>query len=207
MNTANCYVVTRPGWYQIPVYYGNSIKNNIKNLDSYRPSGSGSHFLTPFVDHDGNDIIAEGIRHQVQLNNAVPKLVWQDFPLLIQDMEFEKHGLIYLIFHVSKKTIHEGNAIIALKESASGEIVWSWHIWVYGGDDLRLINVKNNRGKLGGKPGNDSFNFLSENLGACYDSGESVSFSEGKVWVKFSNGGTIFHYRNQIQLYLLPVGP
>ena len=187
-NTANCYVVTRPGWYKIPLEYGNSVKNNIKNLDSYRPSGSGSHFLTPFVDHDGNAITAEGIRYQVQLNNAVPKLVWQDFPLLVQDMEFEKHSLAYITFHVSKKTIHEGNAIIALKESASGEIVWSWHIWVYGGDDLRLINVKNNRGKLGGKPGNDSFNFLSENLGACYDSGESVSFPEGKVWVKFSNG-------------------
>ena len=187
-NTANCYVVTRPGWYKIPVYYGNSIKNGYRNPDSYEPSGSGSHFLTPFVNHDGNDIITEGIRNQVQLNNAVPELVWQDFPLLVQDMEFEKHSLAYITFHVSKETIHEGNAIIALKESSNGDIVWSWHIWVYGGDDLRLINVKNNRGKLGGKPGNDSFNFLSENLGACYDSGESVSFSEGKVWVKFSNG-------------------
>ena len=88
---------------------------------------------------------------------------------------------------MSQANIHEGNAVIALKASATGDIVWSWHIWVYGGDDLKVINVKNNQAKSGGRPGQDNFDFLSENLGSCYD-GDVTSYSESKVWVKVSNG-------------------
>ncbi|MGP1393182.1 MAG: hypothetical protein ACTTK1_04360, partial [Candidatus Cryptobacteroides sp.] len=62
------------------------------------------------------------------------------------------------------------------------------HVWVYGGDDLKSINVKNNKAKAPtSKPGQDNFDFLSENLGACYD-GTLTIYPESKVWVKVSNG-------------------
>ena len=65
--------------------------------------------------------------------------------------------------------------------------MWSWHIWVYGGNDLRSINVKNNKAKSGGRPGEEYFNFLSENLGAGY-AGNLETYPEINVWVKISNG-------------------
>ncbi|MGP1393638.1 MAG: hypothetical protein ACTTK1_06715, partial [Candidatus Cryptobacteroides sp.] len=37
------------------------------------------------------------------------------------------------------------------------------------------------------KPGQDNFDFLSENLGACYD-GDLETYPESNVWVKISNG-------------------
>ena len=189
MNTANCYVVTRPGWYKIPVVYGNAIKNNGDNQNSYKPSGSGNNFLTNFIRHDGNAITKPWIKDNgISLNTGVAELLWQDQPNLVQNIALQSDKK-YIVFHVSQSTIHEGNAVIALKESATGDIVWSWHIWVCGSNDLRLINVKNNKAKAPtSKPGRDNFDFLSENLGACDDRGEAITYPESKVWVKISNG-------------------
>ncbi|MGP1392906.1 MAG: hypothetical protein ACTTK1_02945, partial [Candidatus Cryptobacteroides sp.] len=189
MNTANCYVVTRPGWYKIPVVYGNAIKNNIANISAYTSSASGGNVFQNFIRHDRNAITDPWIKANsgINLNNGVAELLWQDSPFLVQDIQLESNKK-FIVFHVSQANIHEGNAVIALKSSASGDIVWSWHIWVYGGDDLMSINVKNNKAKSGGRPGEEYFNFLSENLGACYDSGESMVYPESNVWVKISNG-------------------
>ncbi|MGP1393720.1 MAG: hypothetical protein ACTTK1_07140, partial [Candidatus Cryptobacteroides sp.] len=186
MNTANCYVVTRPGWYKIPVVYGNAYKNGAPNTSAYTSSESGEHVLNPFIRHDENSITAPWIKDNINLDSGVAELVWQDQPNLVQNIQLQSDKK-YIVFYVSQATIHEGNAVITLKESASGDIVWSWHIWVYGGDDLKTINVKNNKGKSGGRPGQDNFDFLSENLGSCYD-GDITSYPESKVWVKISNG-------------------
>ena len=188
MNTANCYVVTRPGWYKIPVVYGNAIKNGNDNTEAYNPSVSyPNNFLKPFIRHDGNAITKPWIKANsgINLNSGVAELLWQDQPNLVQDIQLQSDKQ-YIVFHVSQASIHEGNAVIALKASATGDIVWSWHIWVYGGNDLRSINVKNNQAKSGGRPGQDNFDFLSENLGSCYD-GEVIGYPESKVWVKISN--------------------
>ena len=192
MNTANCYVVTRPGWYKIPVVYGNAIKGTASekerpNTAAYKPSGSGNNFLTDFIRHDGNTITKPWIKDNgINLDNGIAEPVWQDWPLLVQNIGFNRSNKDYIVFHVSKDNIHEGNAVIALKDN-NGTIVWSWHIWVYGGNNLKTIRVRNNIGMSGGRPGQDNFNFLSENLGSCYDSGESVTFPAGNVWVKVSN--------------------
>ena len=47
MNTANCYVVTHPGYYKLPLVYGNAIKNGAPNAIAYG-EGTGS---TTFVNH------------------------------------------------------------------------------------------------------------------------------------------------------------
>ncbi|MGP1393843.1 MAG: hypothetical protein ACTTK1_07775, partial [Candidatus Cryptobacteroides sp.] len=186
MNTANCYVVTRPGWYKIPVVYGNALKNGNVNTSAYTSSASGSNVLQNFIRHDGQAITKPWIKENINLNSGVAELLWQDQPNLVQNIQLESNKK-FIVFHVNQSTIHEGNAVIALKASATGDIVWSWHIWVYGGNDLKAINVKNNRAKSGGRPGQDNFNFLSENLGACHDSGESMIYPESNVWVKVSN--------------------
>ncbi len=35
VNTANCYVIDTPGWYSLPLVYGNAIKGSAPNPDSY----------------------------------------------------------------------------------------------------------------------------------------------------------------------------
>ncbi len=188
MNTANCYVVTRPGWYKIPAVYGNAFKNGNANNSAYTSSASGANILKKFIRHDGQAITKPWIKENsgINLNSGVAELVWQDQKNLLKDIQLQSDKK-YIVFHVSQSTIHEGNAVIALKASATGAIVWSWHIWVYGGNDLKSINVKNNKGKSGGRPGRDNFDFLSENLGSCYD-GDLETYPESKVWVKVSNG-------------------
>ena len=197
MNTANCYVVTRPGWYKIPVVYGNAIKGTASdkeraNTEAYNPSVSHpNNFLKPFIRHDGNAITAPWIKDNsgINLNSGVAELLWQDQPNLVQNISLQSDKK-HIVFHIDKATIHEGNAVIALKENSASNatIFWSWHIWVYGGDDLRSINVKNNKAKVTPpKPGRDNFDFLSENLGACYD-GDLETYPESNVWVKISNG-------------------
>lgn len=186
MNTANCYVVTRPGWYKIPVVYGNAFKNGNDNTSAYTSSKSGNNVLQNFIRHDGNAITKPWIKDNgINLDKA--ELLWQDFPFLLQDIKFDKTNKDYISFYISKTTIHEGNAVIALKDN-NGTIVWSWHIWVCGSNDLRSIKVKNNKAKAPLRPGQDNFNFLSENLGSCYDSGESFTYPADNIWVKISNG-------------------
>ena len=190
-NTANCYVVTRPGWYKIPVVYGNSLKNSANNMSSYQTSVSGSNILKKFIRHDGQPIANPWIKDNsgINLNNGVAELLWQDQPNLVQNIQLESNKK-FIVFHVSKETIHEGNAVITLKENSASNatIFWSWHIWVYGGNDLKAINVKNNKAKVTPpKSGRDNFDFLSENLGECDDRGESITYPESNVWVKVSN--------------------
>ena len=195
MNTANCYVVTRPGWYKIPVVYGNAIKGTTSdkehaNTEAYNPSISyPNNFLKPFIRHDGNAITNPWIKDNgINLNNGVAELLWLDQPNLVQDIQLQSDKQ-YIVFHVSQANIHEGNAVIALKENSASNatIFWSWHIWVTA-SNMKTINVKNNKAKAPSRPGRDNFDFLSENLGACDDRGESVIFPEVNVWVRISNG-------------------
>ena len=45
MNTANCYVVSAPGYYMFPCVYGNSIKNGGDNKSAYWPSAAGDRII------------------------------------------------------------------------------------------------------------------------------------------------------------------
>lgn len=55
-NTANCYVVSAPGYYCFPLVYGNAIKNGTTNTPAYTSNKTGSDILTPFINHTGNPI-------------------------------------------------------------------------------------------------------------------------------------------------------
>ena len=39
-NTANCYVVSAPGWYKFPLVYGNAIKGGVDNKSAYWPAAA-----------------------------------------------------------------------------------------------------------------------------------------------------------------------
>ena len=121
MNTANCYVVTHPGYYKFPLVYGNAIKNGATNANAYGSS--------TFVNHLGNPITEPYIYDNSDCTVRSAELVWQDAQNLISNNIALCDNDTYISFEITKENIQQGNAVIAVKDE-NGKIMWSWHIWV-----------------------------------------------------------------------------
>ena len=97
--SANCYIVTKPGVYKMPAVKGNDKSQKVAAASVevlWETRSDADVKVGDIVNHTGYD-----------------------------------NGNIY--FNVNSKTssstVPEGNALIAAKD-ASGNILWSWHIWV-----------------------------------------------------------------------------
>ena len=189
-NTANCYVIDGPGWYILPLVYGNAITNGRDNTTAYRPNaGSGSGVLNNFVNHLGNEIASPYILKNTGCGNPIgARMIWQDASSLISnDVLLDKEaygGIGGIIFHISDTDIRQANATIGLMATAPyaadgtsgditkdiyvGQAMWSWHIWVTpllsGVDDelKKTVTVTNHAGLR--------YDLMGVNLGWCsYD--------------------------------------
>lgn len=149
-NTANCYIIDREGWYAIPLYYGNAIKNGAVNAGAWKVDGTvcpdrdkknGSvtfryKGLLEFQDHKGTPITNNTGKIPDSYYNSA-HLLWQDTYNLVENVKLVTvNGEKMIVFHVNKDNIQQGNALIGLSEAAensfnanSPKIVWSWHIW------------------------------------------------------------------------------
>lgn len=172
--TANCYIVNAPGWYSIPMVYGNAIKNGAINTNSFISNASQvlndsnvEVILMNFIDHTGAAITQPWITNANSRsgNYSVTKaeLVWQDSPGLVSNVRIgdgnSHNDRIY--FYIDRETIHQGNAVIA---AYVGDVIaWSWHIWVTDQDFSNPIAVTNHQ--------NVVYDFTPVNLGWC-DIGE-----------------------------------
>lgn len=124
-STANCYVVSAPGYYKIPCVYGNAIKNGGPYSNAYSNSNSDSHALRTFQNHLGRAISDPWIKNNsIALSSA--KLLWQDVWYMVRDVHYKDD---YVYFYIDPNRIFQGNALIAVYDD-SGRIAWSWHIWV-----------------------------------------------------------------------------
>lgn len=171
-STANCYVIHNPGTYRFPTIYGNAKKNGATNTKAYTSTKTGPNILTKFLKADGTEITKPEIEG---IANAC--LIWQDTKDLISEIKYENN---YVSFAVKKETIHNGNAIIAVR-NASNEILWSWHIWVTE-RDLSSVEVTNFQNK--------TYNFLPVNLGWCGFGNEWYAPREVKTRLKQAGGKT-----------------
>ena len=135
--TANCYMVHTTGAYKLPLVYGNAIKDGAANTTAYNPGGSTSDtYCANFVNHAGTAINApwitkattgEGVNKGMGIIVASAALLWQDAQGLITEVGIDGD---YLTLTVGKNaSAQQGNALVAAKDG-SGDIVWSWHIWV-----------------------------------------------------------------------------
>ena len=139
--TANCYVVSAPGYYKFPLVYGNARNaDGTANEIAYNPNSS------TFVDHTGTHIDSPYI-YQTNGGANVPYdaiIVWQDAPHLVNPesvrLSSDKH---FIEFQVRKVDICQGNSVLAVCD-ANGTIMWSWHIWVTDCDVTKTIEVRNN---------------------------------------------------------------
>ncbi len=142
-NTANCYIVNAPGWYKIPLVYGNGIKNGTKNTAAYNSNS--------FVDYNGTKISTLSgpyLKYSGTIGTSgsgAPAIVWQDVQGMVSNISVvdatTEDG--YLKFYIASAKIAQGNAVIAVKNS-SGTIMWNWHIWVTGTDVSQTTKVTSN---------------------------------------------------------------
>ena len=177
-NTANCYVVSAPGYYSFPLVYGNALKNRSTNESAYKTGNTGSNILSHFINHAGNAITDPYIRNNADCTPAKAELVWQDAPNLVTDIKYNNTGNGNISFTVDKNTIRQGNAIIAIKD-AGDNVLWSWHIWVTDEDINNAIEITNFQGK--------KYKLMSVNLGWC--DGSTTNYAERSCKVKFTAGG------------------
>ena len=184
-NTANSYVISAPGYYRIPLVYGNAIKNGQKNESAYKTTHTGTNILSNFKDHNEQLItspwIAETNSGANKPNDA--KLVWADETGLVESLGISSDGK-FLKFRVPKDKIKTGNAVIAATKG--GVVVWSWHLWFTEANVLKTTKVTNFQ--------NVDYNFTNETLGWKYTKWETTTYSAPrKVKVKIrqleKNGG------------------
>ena len=184
-NTANSYVISAPGYYRIPLVYGNAIKNGNTNESAYKTSNTGTNILSNFKDHNEQLITSPWITETNSGANKPngAKLVWADESGLVETSSIGVNNS-YLFFRVPKDKIKNGNAVIAATKD--GVVVWSWHLWFTEANVLNTTKVTNFQKK--------DYNFTNETLGWKYTKWQTTTYSAPrKVKVKVrqmeKNGG------------------
>ena len=190
-STANCYVISAPGHYRIPLVYGNAIENGATNANSYtsHAAAGNSYVLYNFKDHNNQNITDPWIEKTNGGANASvdgAEVVWADAANLVHSPSITHvGGEGFLDFEVTAADIQSGNAVVAVKKN--GTTVWSWHLWFAPKDALDKIPVTNHQGVV--------YNFTKETLGwkptqwsgSTYDKPRTVKV---KVEQTVANNGT-----------------
>ncbi|EGQ16293.1 hypothetical protein HMPREF9136_0659, partial [Prevotella dentalis DSM 3688] len=165
-NTANSYLISAPGYYRIPLVYGNAITGGTTNSHAYisqAPTGTPneSYILRHFKDHAGQDITSPYINVQNTGNPATQAgIVWTDQSGIVDGLSVTGSGNnSFVNFHIPADKIRNGNAVIAVK-NASGTVMWSWHLWFEHDDVLTTIPYTNLQGV--------TYNFTKQTLGFAY---------------------------------------
>ena len=197
-STANCYVISAPGHYRIPLVYGNAIENGATNANAYishAPTGTSNeqYVLRTFKDHNNQNITDPWIeKTNGGANSGVDgaEVVWADAADLVHSPSITHvGGEGFLDFEVTAADIQSGNAVVAVTKGsgASKTVLWSWHLWFAPKDALDKIKVTNHQNKdyyftketLGWKPTQWS--------GSTYDKARTVKV---KVEQTIANNGT-----------------
>lgn len=178
-NTANSYLISAPGYYKIPLVYGNAIKNGNSNPHSYisqAPYGIADerNVLRNFKDHDNKDINHPWIIYSNGGANKPngAKIVWTDQSGIVDptSLSISPDGQ-FIQFRIPQDKIKNGNAVIAATKN--GVVVWSWHLWFDHNDVLETIKCTNFQ--------NVDYYFTKKNLGFAYSKWEKSSFNKARV--------------------------
>lgn len=138
--TANCYIVSAPGKYKFPLFYGNSRENSTDNTLSFQNNTNSANALKYFhggIEQEPNNYMIPYPDIHQWVYGA--KLLWESKTGLVKVTATNRNGHtqphsggrdIYVEFEVNKDNIETGNAIIAV--TLNGKVAWSWHIWITG---------------------------------------------------------------------------
>ena len=139
-NTANCYVVHGPGWYKIPLVYGNAIKNGETNTSAFHNETAGTSFEdswgTVFTASSSPYVKDHASAAGTSLANA--ELLWVDTACGVDNVSSDGD---HIFFHIPAETIEQTNMLLAVRDG-NGDVAWSWHVWVTG-RDLSPVTITN----------------------------------------------------------------
>ena len=164
-NTANCYIISAPGTYRIPLVYGNAIERSTTNSSAYTSTKScivdnEEFVLQEFLDHNDHKITSPYINVQNSGDQATKaKVVWEDCQDIVTTPAVTGSGAdSYLTFTIDKNKLQNGNAVVAVT-NATGTVMWSWHLWFTPKSSLKTIPFTSV---------SSTYNFMTDNLGWKY---------------------------------------
>ena len=173
-NTANCYIISAPGTYRIPLVYGNAIEGGITNASAYTSTAPVTHLPKPgggyypedlilhtFVDHNDDPITSPYINIQNASDQATSaKVIWEDCQDIVTAPAVTGSGAdSYLTFTIKKENLQNGNAVVAVTNAAGNKVMWSWHLWFTPKSSLKKIAVTSD---------GSEYKFMTDNLGWKY---------------------------------------
>ena len=144
--TANSYVISKPGNYCFPLIYGCGIKDSKDNSDSY--TNQGGKKQASFYDYQDKIIKNPEINYH---SSCVEFIVTDSSRNLIQDLKVVNDYIQFSVIHIPEVG---GNFVIGLKDR-NKKVIWSWHIWLW---KEKLENIDIGKHKL-----------LNTNLASKYD--------------------------------------
>lgn len=165
-NTANTYVISKSGFYRIPLYYGCAIINGKERVNSYR-------LLNDYL---GNYLVDGKIPDEYCKSAEV---LWSDPQGAITDLQIVNlsHG-DYLSFRVDPSRVASGNAVVAVKDK-KGRVVWSWQLWFAKKDEVEKTIVTPKRYYA-----NKTIDFMRMPLGWTYTSWKTLKNANEDVSVR-----------------------
>lgn len=161
--TANTYVVSAPGWYKIPMVYGNLIENGstvakackgsrwaLGHLDYFKKATDANIYLginypwlqEAYLDHCR--IHWEKYTHWTGTQAETTARQWSEGADIgvIDGVELN-NAEEYMYFHVDANLIRPGSALLATYGD-DGDCCWSWMIWITD-LDMNLVTLGDNR--------------------------------------------------------------
>lgn len=164
--TANCYVVSAAGTYQLPLVYGNAIKNGSENSAAYQG----------FKDYQNRAISSPSI---TGADNAV--LVWSDGFFMFKDIHLDATKK-NLVFTIDPDYMQQANAVLAVRD-ASNRIMWSWHIWVTERPVYKEMHTLQDLFN-----GSNTYDLMQCNLG--WVDGKMVYYNQRDLTFRFTQAGS-----------------
>ena len=186
--TSNCYVVNGYGYFQIPVVYGNALKDGVANTSAYQMTGSydSNECQTPWINHGDQGITNPWIVNMLGREMSYAAVLWQDAQNLVQNVQLSTDKR-FITFYVPQNSIKQGNAVISLW-NVHNQIMWSWHIWVtpYTGKAINGNNIFADRNIT--NQGGAMFELMGMPVGHC--TGESKNWEEKSIMLRLTQNGT-----------------
>ena len=164
MNTSNCYIINAPGYYKIPLVYGNGIRNGAVNSQAY----TAVSYPNPFVTHNGDNIVDPWIKNNgITIKDATWISTSANHSVQLVHLDDD-----YLTIYVDATFIDQGNTHLAVRDE-NGNIAWSWHIWTTDYNPYLPSNLRTLQASSTGTV--ESFDFMTINLGWHYpENGSAV---------------------------------
>ncbi len=172
--TANCYVAGLAGTtYKFPAtVMGNGYTTPAD--PSYAPTAVGS---------------ASGIT-PTALNPKSARLLWQTSPDLLTNIRLRNGHVYFDTNGEAGKSITPGNAVIAVYsgDNATGDILWSWHIWVTDADLDGNLQTWKVHSSLSNCLSYQDPQLMDRNLGATTNLGFEAGGGNGSLGLRYQWG-------------------